>query len=189
MKTITTLGALAALALPGAALAQTAPTTQDQRNAAKECRALRGSTDATREAFRSQYRNFGACVSQKAKQERAQRTKARSDAAKTCKALRASNPEQFGKGPQAKYRNLGACVSEQAKQNKAQADQQDAEQAAATKNAARTCKALRTSDKAGFAARYGTKRNAFGKCVSATAKAQQDKQDKQDGPQDSTPQA
>jgi hypothetical protein len=39
-------------------------------------------------------------------------------------------------------------------------------------NAAKTCKALRTDDKAAFEATYGTKKNAFGKCVSATAKAE-----------------
>ena len=38
-------------------------------------------------------------------------------------------------------------------------------------NAAKTCKALRTDDADAFAERYGTKPNAFGKCVSATAKA------------------
>jgi hypothetical protein len=36
---------------------------------------------------------------------------------------------------------------------------------------AKTCKTMRTEDKAAFEAEYGTKKNAFGKCVSATAKA------------------
>jgi len=40
----------------------------------------------------------------------------------------------------------------------------------ADKNAAKKCKALRKSDPAGFAALYGTRPNAYGKCVSATAK-------------------
>jgi hypothetical protein len=43
--------------------------------------------------------------------------------------------------------------------------------AAAAKNAAKTCKAMRTDDPATFEATYGTKKNAYGKCVSATAKA------------------
>ena len=38
-------------------------------------------------------------------------------------------------------------------------------------NAAKTCKAERTANAADFAAKYGTKSNAFGKCVSALAKA------------------
>ena len=40
-------------------------------------------------------------------------------------------------------------------------------------NAAKTCKAERTADPAAFREKYGTnknKRNAFGKCVSKTAK-------------------
>ena len=40
----------------------------------------------------------------------------------------------------------------------------------AEKNAAKKCKALRKNDPAGFAALYGTRPNAYGKCVSATAK-------------------
>jgi len=40
----------------------------------------------------------------------------------------------------------------------------------ADKNAAKKCKAMRKNDPAGFAALYGTRPNAYGKCVSATAK-------------------
>jgi len=40
----------------------------------------------------------------------------------------------------------------------------------AEKNAAKKCKALRKNNPAGFAALYGTRPNAYGKCVSATAK-------------------
>lgn len=39
-------------------------------------------------------------------------------------------------------------------------------------NAARTCKADRKADAGAFAQRYGTKRNAFGKCVSRTVRAE-----------------
>jgi hypothetical protein len=42
-------------------------------------------------------------------------------------------------------------------------------------SAAKACKAERATDPAAFKAKYGTnkrKSNAFGKCVSATAKAQ-----------------
>jgi hypothetical protein len=44
-------------------------------------------------------------------------------------------------------------------------------QAAAAKNSAWLCKSLRTQDKAGFAAAYGTAKNAYGKCVSSHARA------------------
>ena len=42
----------------------------------------------------------------------------------------------------------------------------------ATKNAAKKCKDLRKNSKASFETLYGTKPNAFGKCVSAMAKLQ-----------------
>ena len=64
-------GLAAALALPAGASAQ--PTQTDRENAAKECKTERGTTAASREAFRVKYgtnkngRNaFGKCVSQKA---------------------------------------------------------------------------------------------------------------------------
>ena len=49
--------------------------------------------------------------------------------------------------------------------------------AAATENAAKTCKAERDANADAFNEKYGTnknKKNAFGKCVSALAKAQND---------------
>jgi hypothetical protein len=42
----------------------------------------------------------------------------------------------------------------------------------ATKNAAKKCKDMRKNNASSFASLYGTKPNAFGKCVSATAKLQ-----------------
>jgi hypothetical protein len=42
----------------------------------------------------------------------------------------------------------------------------------ATKNAAKKCKDMRKNDASSFASLYGTKRNAFGKCVSVQAKLQ-----------------
>jgi hypothetical protein len=42
----------------------------------------------------------------------------------------------------------------------------------ATKNAAKKCKDLRKNSASSFASLYGTKPNAFGKCVSALAKLQ-----------------
>jgi hypothetical protein len=64
--------AAALLAMPAGAVAK--PSEGDRVNAAQECRAERGDSDATREAFRVKYgtnkskRNaFGKCVSQTAK--------------------------------------------------------------------------------------------------------------------------
>ena len=136
-RVIATGAALALLAVPTGAVAK--PDDTDRSNAAKECKAERGSTPATREAFKAKYGNnknkrnaFGKCVSQRAK----------------------------------------------AKEHEAAADAEDQEQIEVRKNAAKTCAAEREEigDEA-FAEKHGTnksKSNAFGKCVSKTAKAQQD---------------
>jgi hypothetical protein len=173
--------AVAALTLPGAAQAQT-PT--DKTNAAKECRAERGTTVATREAFRVHYgtnangRNaFGKCVSRRSKVETKQRMAAQSNAAKQCKAERGELGEaafaaKYGSGKKGKNA-LGKCVSQIAKAKKDAADQAESRVIAKRVSAAKTCATERKADPAAFKAKYGTnrnKRNAFGKCVSATAK-------------------
>jgi hypothetical protein len=65
-------GALAVLATPVSTAAAAKPTKADKREAQKECRDERGTTEESREAFRAKYgtngnkRNaFGKCVSQK----------------------------------------------------------------------------------------------------------------------------
>lgn len=172
----------AVLALPAAAPAQGAPTNQG--NAAKECRAERGATAATREAFRVRYgtnangRNaFGKCVSKRAKADSGQQAAAAKNAAKQCKAERSQLGEaafaaKYGSGKKGKNA-LGKCVSLKAKENKQAADQADARATAKRKSAAKTCATERKADPGAFATKYGTnrnKRNAFGKCVSLTAK-------------------
>jgi len=142
----------AALAIPSGAIAK--PTKQDRANAAKECKALRGTTDESREAFSALYKNLGACVSEKAREEAAERRAARRSAKKKCHAAK----------------NVDRCVASKAKKAKEAADREDREDAAEVKNAAKECADERDSigDK-DFEERYGTnhnKRNAFGKCVS-----------------------
>ncbi|HEX2162183.1 MAG TPA: hypothetical protein VHF88_10235 [Thermoleophilaceae bacterium] len=122
--------ALALLAVPAGAVAK--PAQADRSNATQECRAERGGSDATREAFKVKYgtnengRNaFGKCVSAKARAEARERKAARRKAAKQCRAER----EEIGE--------------------------------------------------TAFAEKYGTnksKRNAFGKCVSQTAKTQHEQE-------------
>ncbi len=173
---------LVALALPGAVQAKA--THSDKTNAAKECRAERGTSAATREAFRVRYgtnakgRNaFGKCVSRRSRAESRQRAAAVKNAAKQCKAERMELGEagfaaKYGSGKKGKNA-FGKCVSQTAKANKAAADKSDARAIAKRKSAAKTCAAERKDDPAAFRAKYGTnrnKRNAFGKCVSATAK-------------------
>ena len=91
------------------------------------------------------------------------------NASKECKAERAADPAAFDLkyGTNENKKNAhGKCVS-----SKAQAATEAETEARV--NAAKTCKAERAADPAAFKAKYGTnknKKNAFGKCVSQTAK-------------------
>jgi hypothetical protein len=179
-RLIMIVGALAVLAAPAStAVAKT--TKADKREAQKECRAERGTTDATREAFQAKYRNFGACVSQKAREAKAERASAKRNAARECREERAADREAFQEryGTNANKRNaFGKCVSQKAKAKRAEQDAADAEEATERKNAAQECDAERgdtQESRKAFEEQYGTngnKRNAFGKCVSQ--KAQED---------------
>jgi hypothetical protein len=184
-RMLTTIGLVAALVLP--ALATAKPTKTDRRHAAKECRAERGTTDATREAFATKYKTFGQCVSRRAREERAERRRAKLNAAKECKAERADEDfpashdgkafnEYYGTNPNGKNA-FGKCVSSKARAKKAELDDEDEEEAERSKEAARECDAERsdpdfpaTHDGETFAEHYGKNRNdrnAFGKCVSS----------------------
>jgi len=186
-KLIAVTSALALLAVPTGAVAK--PNAGDEANAAQECRAERGDSAATREAFRAKYgtnangRNaFGKCVSTRARDEEQEGDTAHVNASKQCKA----EAEQLGAaafaakyGTGKKGRNAhGKCVSGNAKELEAAADAEDRELIAERKSAAKTCAAERKEiGETAFAQKYGTnknKRNAFGKCVSQTAKAQHD---------------
>jgi hypothetical protein len=179
---------LSLLAVPAAATADQ-PSDADRTNAAQECRAERGDSAATREAFAAKYgtnankRNaFGKCVSARAHDEAQESEDAQANASKQCKA----EAEQLGAeafaakyGTGRKGRNAhGKCVSGKAKEQEAAADAEDREEIAERKSAAKQCAAERKEIGAtAFAEKYGTnknKRNAFGKCVSKTAKAMHD---------------
>lgn len=177
MTKITVISGLAlALVLPAGAAAAPQPDTGDKRAAKTECKTLRGGTDATREAFRTLYRNFGACVSSKAREEAREEKTAHTNASKECKAEREADEAAFlaeyGTGP--KGRNAhGKCVSRKSKEKEAEADQQDQQEATEFKNAAKECAAERDDGAAAFKAKYGTNANdsnAFGKCVSEKAR-------------------
>jgi hypothetical protein len=132
-----------------------------------------------------QYADLAACVAAKS----AQAAKNTTNAAKTCKAEQAADAKAFAEkygpttgngksnGKSEKSNNgkaMGACVSATAKAS-------TQEQQKAELNAAKTCKAERAD--ANFSAGHGGKtfnvfygknknlKNAFGKCVSAHAKA------------------
>jgi hypothetical protein len=183
MKKLIAVGsAVAMLAIPAGATAK--PDATDRSNAAKECRAERGSTPATREAFVAKYGTngnkknaFGKCVSKRALDEEQEGVAAHKNASKECKAeAETLGDEAFALKYAAKGGNAhGKCVSQKAKQHEAEADAADQELIAERKSAAKTCAAERKEiGRDAFADKYGTnknKSNAFGKCVSQTAKA------------------
>jgi hypothetical protein len=159
MKKITvSIGLALALVLPAGAVAKPNPDNADKRAAKAECKTLRGNTDLSREAFRTQFRSFAACVRKTAVEEAEEEQTAHKNAAKECKAL-GLHGREFGK-----------CVSTKAKAKEHAADEQDAEDAAAFKNAAKECDDLRDNHSAEFTATYGDHPNAFGKCVSTKAR-------------------
>lgn len=185
-RTLVAGASLALLALPAGATAK--PSETDRMNAAQECRAERGSTAATREAFAVKFGTnenrknaFGKCVSRTSVEEEQENESAKTNAAKECKTERAADPVAFSAkyGTNKNAKNaFGKCVSGKAKAKKAKADKEDAEDSEKRRNAAKQCAAERTkSGSAAFTMKYATnknKSNAFGKCVSQTAKAQND---------------
>lgn len=171
------VGTFAVLAAPATAAAAK-PTKADKREAQKECRAERGTSDATREAFKAKYRNFGECVSQNAREAKAERKQAKTNAARECRDERgdtAESREAFSAkyGTNANKSNaFGKCVSQKAKAKQAEQDAEDAEDAAEAKDAAEECDGERgetQQTRKAFEDKYGSngnKHNAFGKCVS-----------------------
>ena len=140
------------------------PTPTETKNAANYCKELR--SEAGGKNFVSMYGTkknaYGKCVSKTAKKDAAendaQAEAAKTNAAKECKA-------QGLKG-----REYGKCVSTMAKAKKAAADKEDEAQEDDRINAAQSCKAAKKADAKAFGTKWGDKKNAFGKCVSATAK-------------------
>jgi hypothetical protein len=134
-----------------------APTKEDTKAASAECHALRAA--AGKENFQDLVNGaMGKCVSEKAKEEARERRASRRAAREACKA-------QDLKG-----KAFGECVRETTKENKAKKDAKDEERI----NAAKECRKAEEDDPDGFGETYGTGHNAFGKCVSATAKAKND---------------
>ena len=190
MKTITvSIGLAVALALPVSAVAKPHPDQADKRAATAECKTLRGTVESTQEAFLTKFRNFGACVSKKAVEEAVEEQNAHTNAAKECRTERGTTAQeradfakQYGTngrdGTNGFGRNaFGKCVSTKAKAKEHAADVKDQQEATEWKNAAKECDAARGDTdacRAAFATTWGTDENAFGKCVSATADANND---------------
>ena len=177
MRKLAILGALALMATPAFAAASSTAKSDAQ----KQCRAER--TAMGTQTFRDTYGTnknkknaFGKCVSRRTNKNEAIEKSAHANASKECKAERAADPaafqQKYGTGKN-KKNAFGKCVSQKARAKTKQAEKS---QVNAEVNAAKQCKAERTADPAAFEQKYGTnkdKSNAFGKCVSQKAKAQQ----------------
>jgi hypothetical protein len=183
MKKLTLVTGLAlVLVVPTVAGAKPTPNAGDKRAAKAECKTLRGTTEATREAFLTKFRNLGACVSKKAVEEAVEGQQAHKNAAWECKTLRSENPTQFQadwgtpgqNGVNDNAQNgFGKCVSSMAKEKEQEADSEDQENATEFKNAAKACFDERSKGEEAFNMKWGendSDANAFGKCVSRTVR-------------------
>jgi hypothetical protein len=140
--------ALAALlAMPS--VGATEPTKADTKAASNECHDLIEAS-ASKENFSSLtgFETFGECVSEKAREEAAERRAARHAAREACRDQQVTGQA------------LSECVSVKAENKKAKKDARDQ----ARIDGAETC-AAEQEDAETFAETYGTKRNAFRKCV------------------------
>jgi hypothetical protein len=177
-KTTLVTGLALVLVVPTVAGAKPTPDSGDKRAAKAECKTLRGNTAATREAFLTKFRNFGACVTKRAVEEAQEEQNAHTNAAKECAAERTADADAFAEkyGTETSNRRnaFGKCVSQKAKAKENAADEQDQENATEFKNAAKACADERSKDAGAFALKYGTetsnRKNAFGKCVSQTVR-------------------
>jgi hypothetical protein len=129
------------------------PTKADTKAASAECHAIveAAGGKANIESFSGgEFKNFGSCVSSKAREEARERKAARKEAREACKGL--------------KGQERAECVRSEKAEAKAKKDAKDEERI----DAAETCKDQQ-EDEAAFAETYGTGKNAYGKCVSAEA--------------------
>jgi hypothetical protein len=163
-------GAKPALAV--AALAQPAPTAADLASDACKTEKHDMGTKVfklTYGAAKSTSKAMAACVAKAVPTAETEQQ----NAAQACKAERDADPAAFAEkyGTNRNKKNaLGKCVSGKAQE----AVEEETEDRV---DAAKTCKTERDADPAAFKEKYGTnknKKNAFGKCVSATAKADDD---------------
>jgi hypothetical protein len=155
-KTGFALALAAMLAVPTGAMA--APTKADTKAASKTCHEIRAGFDSKKE-FREAYGKgaFGKCVRQVAKDMAALRKAARQETREECAGLKGKDRRDCVRSNQAELK---------AARKEARRD---------WVNAAKTCRELEEND-ASYGDNYGTGKNAFGKCVSEHAKAQNDEE-------------
>lgn len=158
----------AAVAAPSA-LAAPAPNASDRAKAVNDCKILRAQLG--KPTFRTTYGTAGAkrrnafprCFRQWSAEEAGNRVQA----VAACREERGATPESRAAFRQ-QYGTFGRCVA-QKRRAESRADRRD------TLNAARACKAERGTtpeSRAAFRTTYGGGANAFGRCVSTLASAQ-----------------
>jgi hypothetical protein len=171
MKSTLLVIAVAALLVPVAAFADNtvpAPATV----ASQLCSQLRTQMGATFAATygtnASKSNAFGQCV---AKQSKPAATTVQ-NALASCKAEQTADPAAFDKkyGTNGKSGSNGAAQNALGKCVSAAVKAANAARAKALTTAAATCKAALKASKTDFAAKWGSKPGAFGRCVAATAK-------------------
>ena len=177
MRLAMLLVVVVALAAPVAAFADGAPTPYSVANQiCKQAQATMLAADFAKAYGTNATRSnaFGKCVAAHA----VAATQDVSNAAKTCKTQQADTNfatahdgktfNQFygsttSQGKSSGANAFGKCVSQAA-------SAAAATQAAAVTSAAKSCKAALKASAKDFATKYGTGRNAYGKCVAATSK-------------------
>ena len=181
MNKIAILSAAGALLCAAPALADE-PTTTTSPSAPSQCRTER--TQMGKAVFAATYGTnkhrsnaFGKCVSARTKAMKAAEKQDEAAARAACTQEQAADPAAFaakyGKGKKAKNA-FGKCVSAA---SKAMAKEQGDKDVSDDVSASKSCKAERDADAAAFTKKYGTGKkgaNAFGRCVSSTAKAKGD---------------
>ncbi len=166
MKKLMLAAALCAAAITPTVASSQDPDRADFKNAAAFCKEFKAKSGTNNFAsmFGTKKNAYGKCVSRTAKKDAAeddaQAKQAKSEAVEECRAVKTPGSKNA----------FGKCVSETAKAKQAAADQEDEAQEDDKTNAAKTCKAAKAADADQFGEDYGTKRNAFGKCVSKTAR-------------------
>lgn len=179
MKRFTTIASASALALAltaGSASAGSGDVPSGNHVAAKQCQAEKQADRAAFEATYGAKRTMREC--KRANREEGEETA--QNAAQECRAEREADPDAFAEtyGTNENGRNaFGKCVSSKVREEA----EEDAER---FDNAAAQCRAEREADPDAFAETYGTnanRRNAFGKCVSRTAREMEDEDDSATG--------
>lgn len=165
-KTTLAVIAACALLLPLAAVAADgapAPSTIASQICQQAKVALGDAFSSTYGTNADKSNAFGKCVSKNAKNAQADVT----NAAKACATERTADAAAFALkyGTNKNHKNAyGKCVSMNAKAS-AQA------QAASAPSAAKQCKAAAKADATAYGSKYGTGKDALGKCVAATSKS------------------